>query len=142
MNFNLNFNHFLSVDYWLTPNPDGGQLFFLILSFVLTLKLFILGLLVWWVSKKYFTQNAPVRKLLGKVMTLLFSFCGISLFLIPWRLMGLGWITARIIWPVLLLILLFWLGYYLFVYFSRVPTEIRRIEQTTLKNKYLRKKVS
>lgn len=140
MKININLTNFLKLDYWFSMNPIPGQFLFLVLGLLFTLVLFIGGWVVWWQNRKHFKGSLPKRKWAGQVMATLFTYCSISLLLVVVRLIGLTFITARFLWPLLLLSLFYWLGYFTYYYLYKIPPQLAEIENKKLKQKYLRPK--
>lgn len=142
MSFSLNINiaKLLSINYWLDPIPPSGKLLFLIISILLTLILFGSGLIVWQLNRKYFKEVPPKKKVLDWVSTTLFSFVPAAILLLLLRLEGIGYVSIRILWPVLFLIVLGINAYYLYYFFKIVPKQLNKIETIKLKQKYFRRK--
>lgn len=140
INLNINLTKFADIGYWLNPTPPSGKLLFLIISIFLTLILLISGLAVWYLNRKYFQAVLPKKRVLGWVSTTLFSFVPAAIFLLLLRLEGIGYVSIRILWPILFLIVIGINAYYLYYFFKVVPSQINKIETIKLKQKYFRRK--
>lgn len=138
--FTLDLSQLLKIDYWVNPNPGAGQLLFLIISLKISLLLLVGGVVVWYLKTKKFKNNPPLKSLLTKIIWTLYTFSLISFTLTFFRSQGLGWVSLRLLWLIFGASLLIFASYYLFYFRGRLPVEVKKIANETLKKKYFRTK--
>jgi hypothetical protein len=138
MKFTLDFSQFIRPEYWVDPTPGAGELLFLILALIISTLLLLGGTATWYLNQKYFKTSTPKRDFFSKVMWTLFSFSAVGYLLTFFRTQELGWVSLRLLWPLLLISFLVFAGYFTYYYRTRIPGQIKKIEEDSLKKKYFR----
>jgi len=131
-------NKFLTLQYYFTLRPDPNfQLTKLVV--VLIILLFISSIALQIYRKKY-VKDKIVKKILKRYPSRLNAFGVVLLLLLLSREAGIPFLSMRIWWFLLLLLMIYWLSKTIFNFKKEYSKRLFRQKQNQFKNKYIPKK--
>ncbi len=134
----INFSDYSDATFWVSSGRSefSGVLWFLIFSAILVL----LGLAIFFISTIFIKNSPPKKKLLTPFSWILVGV-GISGIIFGlFRVEGVTFFSAYAFWGLIILGLIFLVGYYGFQYVRYLPEQEARFESYQIKKKYLPKR--